>query len=216
MVKNPYKGKFIAFEGPDGSGQSTQVARLARYLKQLHKKDPKRYPSVYATKEPSTGLFGGFVQEALRERWKHGSLYGPILLQALFVADRAHHLEYEIIPELAKGHTVITDRYVLSTIAYGAAEKPNLWGCLTAMNETFLEPDVTFLLHVSAPVCMRRIRKSRRHVELYEKEKSLKKVLASYEMLAKLYKKVSVVDGERSPAEVFAEVKKLVQSFEAI
>jgi dTMP kinase len=210
MLKNPYKGKFIAFEGPDGSGQSTQVAKLATYLERLHKKDPKHYPVVYVTKEPSTGVFGGFIREALRERWSHGPLHGPLLMQALFVADRAHHLEHEIIPELEKGHTVITDRYAFSTIAYGAAENHGLWSCLVAMNETFFEPDVTILLDVSANFCMKRMKKSRGHLELYEKRETLKRVLTNYRKLAKIHSSMRVINGERSVDGVFAAVKKIV------
>lgn len=210
MQKNPYRGKFIAFEGLDGSGQSTQVAKLAKYLEHLHKKDPKQYPAVYVTKEPSTGVFGGFIREALRGRWKHGPLHGPLLMQALFVADRAHHVEHEIIPELEKGHTVITDRYVFSTIAYGAAENPELWNCLVVMNETFFEPDVTVLLNVSADFCMERMKKSRGHLELYEKRETLKRVLANYRKLAKMHSSVHLVDGERSIDRVLTSIKKIV------
>lgn len=209
MQKNPYPGKFIAFEGPDGSGQSTQVAKLAKYLDGLHKKDPNQYPSVYVTKEPSTGVFGGFIREALRERWKHGPLHGPLLMQSLFVADRAHHLEHEVIPELEKGHTVITDRYAFSTIAYGAAENPALWNCLVVMNETFFEPDVTIFLNVSANFCMRRMKKTRGHLELYEKRETLKRVLTNYRKLAKMHSSMRIVDGERSVDSVFAAIKKI-------
>lgn len=210
MQKNSYPGKFIAFEGPDGSGQSTQTAKLAEYLERLHAKDPKKYPSVFATKEPSSGVFGSLIREALKGRWKHGPLHGSLLMQALFVADRAHHLEHEIIPELEKGHTVITDRYALSTIAFGAAENPGLWNCLMAMNETFLEPDVTILLNVRAVSCMKRMKESRGHLELYEKEKILERVLVNYHKLAQIHKRVYVVNGEQPIEEVFTEIKKLI------
>ncbi|MFY9457984.1 MAG: dTMP kinase [Candidatus Spechtbacterales bacterium] len=209
MFKNPYKGKFFAFEGPDGSGQSTQVAKLAKYLERLHKKDPEHYPAVYVTKEPSTGVFGGFIREALRGRWSHGPLHGPLLMQALFVADRAHHLEHEVIPELEKGHTVITDRYAFSTIAYGAAENSALWDCLVAMNETFFEPNVTIFLDVSANFCMGRMKRTRGHLELYEKRETLKRVLTNYRKLAKMHSSMRIVDGERSVGSVFAAIKKI-------
>jgi len=210
MIKNPYPGKFIALEGPDGSGQSTQASKLARYLERLHKKNPERYAPVHMTKEPSTGLFGGFIREVLRGNWKHGPLHGPLLIQSLFTADRAHHLEHEIIPQLKKGNTVITDRYAFSTIAYGAAENPNLWNCLVVMNETFLEPDVTILLDVSADFCMKRMKKSRAHLELYEKEKTLEKVLKNYHKLAKLHSSIHVINGELSIDKVFTNIKKIV------
>lgn len=206
MIQNPYPGKFIALEGPDGSGQSTQVEKLGKYLAQLHRQDPKNFPPVHVTKEPSTSFIGGLIREALRERWKHGPKYGALLMQAFFVADRAHHLEHEVIPALEKGYTVICDRYAFSTIAYGAAENPNLWNCLVVMNETFLMPDVTIVLDVSPEFCMERMKSSRGHLELYEKEEVLRRVLANYKKMAKDNPSIFLVDGERQIARVFKDV----------
>lgn len=211
MIDNPYLGTFIAFEGPDGSGQSTQVEKLAAYLTRLHKRNPKRFPPVHVTKEPSTGLYGGIIREALRERLRHGPRYGALAMQALFVADRAHHLDHEIVPLLEKGHTVITDRYAYSTIAYGAAESPDLWNCLVVMNETFIKPDLTILLDVSPEFCIRRMKRSRGHLELYEKEEVLKRVLANYRVLAKEDPRVFRVNGEKAVSDVYKQVLSLVR-----
>ena len=211
MIKNPYKGKLIAFEGLDGSGQSTQVQKLTEHLKRLHKKDPERFPPVYVTKEPSAGLYGGLVREALRERLRHGPMYGALAMQALFVADRAHHLDHEIIPLLEKGYTVVTDRYAYSTIAYGAAERSELWNCLVVMNETFIEPNATIFLDVSPEFCMERMKISRGHLELYEKQETLKKVLANYRILTKEDPHVFGVKGEKPIQSVFRDVLKIIK-----
>ncbi len=211
MIKNSYPGKFIVLEGPDGSGQSTQVDLLSKYLKKTLKGDKRkhkvRYTGVFVTKEPSTGFIGGFIREALQERWKRGSIFGPMLIQALFVADRAHHLEHEVIPALAKGMVVICDRYALSTIAYGTAEHPNLRACLIAMNDTFLEPDLTFILDVPGKVCVKRIMKARGSVELYEKAQMLDKVLFHFKKVAKRFRWAFVIDGEMRKREVFEEIR---------
>lgn len=211
MIKNSYPGKFIAFEGPDGSGQSTQVEKISQYLMRLHKKDPKRFPRVHVTKEPSMGLYGGLIREVLKERLKHGPRYGALAMQALFVADRAHHLDHEVIPLLEEGHTVITDRYAFSTIAYGAAENTDLWNCLVVMNETFLKPDLVIVLDVSAEFCMERMHRTRGHLELYEKEEMLKRVLANYRKLAKGDKDLFLVNGEVPVAKVFREIQTIIE-----
>ncbi|OGZ58644.1 MAG: dTMP kinase [Candidatus Spechtbacteria bacterium RIFCSPHIGHO2_02_FULL_43_15b] len=210
MKKNSYPGKFIAFEGLDGSGQSTQVERLAKHLRRIYKDLPNK-PSVYATKEPSTGVFGGFIREGLRERWRYGQIHGPLMMQALFVADRAHHLENEIIPNLIKGNTVITDRYAFSTIAYGAAEDRELWDCLIAMNKTFLEPDITVFLKARPESSMNRMKKSREHLELYEKEAMLKRVFSNYVKLSQIYKSFRTVNGECSISEVSREIRAVIE-----
>lgn len=214
MLKNTYPGKFIVLEGPDGSGQSTQVNLLSKYLEKILRLEKKahraKYTGVFITKEPSTGFIGGFVREALKERWKRGSIFGPMLMQALFVADRAHHLEYEIIPALEKGMVVICDRYALSTIAYGAAEHPGLWSCLIAMNDTFLEPDLIFILDVPGKVCVKRITETRGHAELYEKAQMLDKVLVNFKKVAKRFPRTFVIDGQKPKRQVFDEIRVLV------
>jgi len=111
MKRNPYKGKFIVFEGLDGSGTTTQANLLFRYLKKQGKK-------VYLTGEPTRSLIGGLIEGQISGDWKST----PECLQLLFTADRAHHLEKGIIPLLKKGITVICTRYILSTLAYGSID----------------------------------------------------------------------------------------------
>jgi len=91
MKKNKYKGKFIVIEGLDGSGSSTQVVRVANFLKERNKK-------IHITKEPTNNLIGGLIRGQLTGDWKSSSE----CLQLLFAADRAHHLEKELIPLLKK------------------------------------------------------------------------------------------------------------------
>lgn len=109
MYKNPYTGKFIAFEGLDGAGSTTQAGKLTVYLKERLKK-------VHLTKEPTNNLIGGLIRGQLTKEWRTG----PECLQLLFTADRAHHLEKEVIPLLKQEITVITDRYFFSSVAFGS------------------------------------------------------------------------------------------------
>ena len=85
------KGVFIAFEGLDGSGSSTQVDILVRNLNSLGIKS-------ISTKEPTNNIVGGVIRGVLTKEWQTS----PGGLQLLFAADRAHHLEHKILPNLKK------------------------------------------------------------------------------------------------------------------
>jgi len=195
MLKNPYKGKFIVFEGLDGSGTTTQANLLFEYLKGQSKK-------VYLTGEPTRSLIGGLIEGQIAGDWESS----PECLQLLFTADRAHHLEKEITPLLKKGITIICIRYILSTLAYGSIDiKDSQW--LINLNKKFIWPDITFLLRVSPKTCIQRIKKERFHKELFEKEEKLKKVYKNYLKFAKKFKDIYIIDGEKPIKEVFVAIK---------
>jgi dTMP kinase len=199
MIKNPFPGKFIVFEGLDGSGQSTQADLLFKYLKKEGKK-------VYLTAEPTIFLIGGLIKSQLAGEWKSS----PECLQLLFTADRAYHLEKEIIPLLEKGVNVICTRYVLSTLAYGSIDiedKDWLW----EINNKFIFPDETFFLKTSPIICIGRIKKERFHEELFEKEEKLTKVIENYLEFIPRFENVHIADGEKSIEAVFEEVKKHIK-----
>lgn len=196
MIKNPYKGKFIVFEGLDGSGTSTQANLLFKYLRKQDKK-------VYLTGEPTSSLIGGLIKSQITGDWKSS----PECLQLLFTADRAYHLEREIIPLLKRGINVICARYILSALAYGSLEiQDEKW--LMEINKKFILPDIIFLLKVSAETCAQRIKKERFHKELFEKEDKLRKVLKNYLKFAKKFKKVYIINGKKSIKKVFYEIIK--------
>lgn len=199
MIKNPYKGKFIVFDSLDGAGNSTQVKLLADYLNSIGKR-------THITKEPTSSLIGGLIKSQLTHDWKSSQ----ICLQLLFSADRAYHLEKEVIPFLKKGINVISDRYFFSTMAYGNLEIKDLdW--LIEINKKFILPDITFFLKVSPKICIERIKKDRFEITLFEKEKTLKKVWKNYEILAKKFKNVYIVDGEKPVGKVFSQITKIIR-----
>ncbi len=200
MEKNTYPGKFIVFEGLDGSGQSTQAGSLLDFLNKYTGKLKLGFPGVFLTKEPTPGLIGGLIRGQLTHDWKSSAE----CLQLLFCADRAHHLKKEIEPLLRKGSSVICDRYFFSTVAFGSLEVNRDW--LLSLNENFLLPDLTFLLKVSPRVCVERMRGSRYELELFEKEELLQKVWTNYERLSREFENVCVVNGERSIEEISKEI----------
>lgn len=199
MQKNKFPGKFIVIEGLDGSGSSTQIFRVADFLKENGKK-------IHITKEPTNNLIGGLIRGQLSGDWKSS----PECLQLLFAADRAHHLEKEIIPLLKKGITVISDRYFFSTVAFGSAEiKDRKW--LININDRFIFPDLTILIKVSPEVCVKRMRESRFRVELFEERKKLEKTWKGYEKMAKEFDNIKIIDGEKSIQEISYEILNLME-----
>ncbi len=201
MYKNQYTGKFIAFEGLDGAGSTTQAEKLTRYLKERGEK-------VHLTKEPTNNLIGGMIRGQLTKEWRTG----PECLQLLFTADRAHHLEKEVIPLLKQGITVITDRYFFSSVAFGSlgiADRE--W--LQKINDRFILPDITFMLNVSPRICLQRINESRFHLELFEEEENMEKIWRTYETLAQEFEDVYVINGEKTVEEVFTDITKVVNEF---
>jgi dTMP kinase len=101
---------FIALEGGDGAGKSTQGRMLCAWLEGLGH-------TVVVTREPGGTDFGRTVRELVL----HGDHVAPRAEALLFAADRAHHVETLIRPALARGAVVITDRYMDSSIAYQGA-----------------------------------------------------------------------------------------------
>ena len=185
------KGKFIALEGLDGSGQSTQRVLLKKWFDSNGKK-------CLSTKEPTDSLVGGLIRAQLTGEWRSSAE----ALQLLFAADRALHLEKDIVPALEQGLHVVTDRYFFSSIAYGMVGVDKEW--LKAINSRFRLPDVTIYLDVRPSECLRRLTGDRVRLELFEKEEYLKQVRENYLELSTEYSNFYVLDGER-PAETIHE-----------
>jgi len=198
MYKNPNKSLFIAFEGLDGSGCSTQTNLVSGWLRE------KGYKAM-ATKEPTSNIIGGLIRGQLTHDWQTGME----CLQLLFAADRAFHLEKDIIPALRQGKIVVSDRYFFSTVAYGSLEVDRNW--LLKTNDQFMMPDLTFLLKVSPRVCIKRTEERFAGVELFEEEEKLKDVWDTYEYLAKKFPRVFIIDGERTRGKVLRDVIEIIK-----
>jgi dTMP kinase len=195
------KGAFIVFEGPDGAGLSTQAELLDKYLR-------KKGHKVVLTKEPTIGLIGGLIKAALKNEWKTS----PLAMQLLFTADRAHHIDMEILPAIEKGKIVISDRYFFSTFAYGEAGNLDVkW--LRELNSKFPMPDLIIFIDVPVDVSIERIKASRFEMELFEEKEKLEKIRSAYLKLAKEYNsdKTIVIDGRKSIEEIHQEIVKIVE-----
>jgi len=218
MKKNLYKGKFIVFEGLDGSGLSTQAKLLGDYLQNrgpAHIAAPARSDAassgersvaggreVILTKEPTMDSEAGRqIRAILDEKIKIEAAE----IQRLFVQDRKEHLDNLIVPALKAEKMVISDRYFFSTLAFGAVSSNLEW--LIGLNKDFLLPDMTFLLLVRPEICVDRIIKRGEGVKLFEKLPTLEKVYKNYQIIAERFENIHVVNGEESAEEVFEEIK---------
>lgn len=199
MVKNPYPGKFIVFEGLDGSGQSTQASLLRDYLL------AKGF-MVVLTKEPTKE---SRASKEIRETLDKKIKIEPTKLQELFTEDRREHLENLIIPALREGKIVISDRYFYSTFAYGAANGLDLdW--LIKINDDFLVPDLAFILNTRPQTCVQRIEKRGIAKTLFEELERLTSAWQVYQALPQRIANTYSIDGEKMIDEVFGEVKNLI------
>lgn len=161
-------GHFIVLEGPDGSGTTTHAALLGEKLGRIGH-------DVLLTAEPTTGAIGTFIREQLKKK----SIDSPSALQLLFCADRAAHIETVIKPALAAGKTVISDRYVISTLVYGEALGLRRDWLLT-VNTPFLEPDIMIVALPEFRACLERINK-RKTLDVFENMPFQRKIYDLYE-----------------------------------
>lgn len=196
---HPHPGLFIAIEGLDGSGLSTQTELVVNLLRLQGVK-------VFGTKEPTNNVIGGVIR---------GTLTGAVglphdSLQLLFAADRAHHLEREVIPMLKDGNIVVSDRYFWTSVAYGGVDLDREW--LLKVNENFLIPDLTIFLDSTPKVSLKRIKRDRFQVEIFEKEKQLQKVRQNYQWLMKRFPRIfTKIDATRDREEIAKEIVGIIQ-----
>jgi dTMP kinase len=191
-------GRFLVFEGLDGSGKTTQMARLQRRLTGMG------IPAD-TTCEPTDGPVGVLIRQILQGRIS----MDPRTLAALFAADRTDHLvtpETGVAALVKKGRTVLCDRYYFSSYAYHARDTDLEWVItLNAVNAQILKPDLTLFIDVTPQTCLERIRSGRKHLDLFEKIDILTQVrhnyFAAFERL-KDQEAVKVVDGNLSEQEV--------------
>jgi dTMP kinase len=149
--QHPLPGWFIAVEGGDGAGKTTQIDALARWLR-------KRGFDVVTTREPGATILGAKLREILL----HTKDREPVSARAealLFAADRADHMEKVVRPALARGAIVVTDRHVDSSIAYqsgGRGLPADEVAALSAFATEGLRPDLVVLLDLDPVVAWER------------------------------------------------------------
>jgi dTMP kinase len=141
-------GRFISFEGIDGSGKSTQVRALAARLRTRAKVVETREPGG----SPGADAIRALLVEGATGRWS------PETEILLFTAARRDHLERTIRPALAEGATVISDRFADSTRVYQGVARADLRGMVDELHALTigLEPDLTLILDLEPETALAR------------------------------------------------------------
>ncbi len=191
---------FIAVEGIDGAGKTTTVTEIEQFL-------VRRGYAVLRTSEPTGGDSGRAIRALLAGKEDRPHLHHELAL--LFAADRLRHLADEIEPALAAGKTVLTDRYLFSSLAYQSVVLPYEW--VQEINRFALLPDIVVYIGVSLDTACARIAAHRPKADLFEKRAFLEKLLDTYERVIREYgDRVCVVrlDGEVKMEEIARDVEK--------
>jgi len=200
------KGYFIAFEGGEGSGKSTQMKTLARWLR------GQRFP-VLITQEPGGTPIGIRIRNLLlNPQFKKLTPRAELFLYA---ADRAQHMTEKVTPALKVGKVILSDRHADSTNVYqGICRKLGLtWTQeVNRFATAGLTPDLVFILDVPVGVGLRRARK-RHQLDRMEREK-----LAFHNQVRKGFLKLAqksprryvVIDANRSRSVIQGEIRQVV------
>jgi dTMP kinase len=207
------RGTFITFEGPEGSGKSTHVARLAERLRGLGLE-------VVCTREPG----GTRTGEMIREILQHDRTGEPIVPEAevlLFAASRAQLVGRVIRPALERGAWVLCDRFADSTTVYqgmGRGFGMDRMIEISAFALGGVAPDLTLLLDVDVSAGLARMR--RRNTEQgvdgdrFEREtrEFHERVREGYLALSRRFpERIRTIDATREPEAVAGDVWRIVQ-----
>jgi dTMP kinase len=206
------QGKFITFEGIDGSGKSTQLRMLASDLRL------KGY-NVLTTVEPGGTPLGRRLREAFLETEENVSPMAELLL---FAADRSQHVELLIKPSLAEGKIVISDRYADSTFVYQGAGRgfdEKIVNQAIELATGGLKPDLTLFFDLPVAIALERLQtrtmkgetKNRMDKEKFEFYERVRK--AYLELAEKEKNRFRIIDGTKSISEIQKNVVETVANF---
>ncbi|HXX63882.1 MAG TPA: dTMP kinase [Bacteroidota bacterium] len=206
------KGMFITFEGIEGSGKSTQIVKLANYLKSHGNR-------VVLTREPGGTAIGDQIRKILLDPANKG--LDPAAELLLYAASRAQHLSEVILPALADGSVVLCDRFSDATLAYqgyGRGVDRKMIQDLDRIVTAGIRPDLTLLLDIDAAVGLARARGRNSSCGLdkearFENEEAAfhERVRQGYLALAKQEpERVRAVDASPEPNRIEMEIRKII------
>lgn len=202
-------GLFITFEGPDGSGKTTQLKLLADYLSQNGQ-------DVITTREPG----GTFISDKIRQilldpEHKELNDHTEILLYA---ASRAQHVHEKILPALEKGKIVLCDRYIDASIAYqayGLGIDKDIVMEINRFASSNLQPQRTYFIEVSPEIGMQRLNK-RDQKDFAGLDRIEQKNIVYHERVLEGFRKIAIensdrilkINGDNSIEGIFGTIKK--------
>ena len=194
---------FIVFEGIDGAGTSTQIKKICE-------KNPQKF---FQTAEPTSLETGKFLRKMLGGEFSVDEKTNSFL----FAADRAEHLygKNGIIEQINNGKTVISDRYLFSSLAYQSIscgeELPKL------LNSAFPLPEILFFFEIDPEISLKRVDSRNEKKEIYEKIETQKKIAMEYEKIISEYEnnpsctmKIIRIDATKSIEEISEAISKII------
>jgi dTMP kinase len=206
---------FITFEGIEGTGKSTQIARVRDYFE-------ARGREVFLTMEPG----GSRIGRDLRKMLLHvdNREITPITELFLYLADRAQHVGQVIRPELEAGKVVLCDRFADSTIVYQGYGRGLDTVMLRELNEVAVDglwPDLTIVLDIDPEVGLKRA--TLRNIEdgkAKEEGRFEAEHLSFHNRIREGYltwaafnrERMRVIDASGTPDEVFAHIKAVIEA----
>lgn len=196
------KGLFITFEGPDGSGKTTQIKLLKEYLEGIG------YPALLS-REPGGTPIGEKIRSMILDR--ENEEMDEVAEALLYAASRAQHVAQVILPALEAGKTVICDRFMDSSVAYQGYGR-GLGDCVREINEIAVKgcrPDVTFFMDLKPEVGKSRIREKQQDRLEMEEIGYHNEVYRGYmELARKDPQRIIVIDAGRAIGEIQADIKR--------
>lgn len=209
-LKTKSAGKLISFEGSEGSGKSTQIARLAARLQKVGRE-------VVATREPGGTEIGEQIRNIIVHNSK-GDEMCPETELLLFTAARAQVVREVIAPSLSRGAVVLSDRFLDSSTVYQGIARNLAPDPVNAINQFAVGnvmPDLTVVIDVPTEVSLKRVRQrasdlpdrmERENITFYHK------VREGYLLLAQQWPaRVVVIDGTQEPDAIEAQIWAIVE-----
>jgi len=202
-------GKFITFEGVDGAGKSTHIAAFADSLRRHGK-------NVITTREPGGTALGEKLRELLLQEPMHLETEALLMFAA-----RREHLAQVIVPSLARGDWVISDRFTDATFAYQGGGRGLSIDKLTQLEQWVhgdMQPDLTLLFDVPLEVARERLQKTR-DLDKFEQEQEdfFVRVRQVYlQRAAQFPKRIRVIDSTKPIDEISREIQKIAAQMSSL
>ncbi len=209
LRRNPHKGLYIALEGTEASGKTTQVEKLKEYFESKGR-------SAVTTREPrKEGIIGDIVHRVLKGEVKMDS----VAFQYLFSTDRVLNHQEIVMPALEAGKTVISDRSFWSAVVYGVLDRTNgkynketmdqllVAQSILSFYHQFIVPDFTFYLKIPLDVSVKRLLQKKGKKEIYEEKGKIEKIIKGYDFVFSNFEnEIITIDGTKSVEEITKEM----------
>lgn len=200
----PRRGHFIVFEGGEGAGKTTQMEALVRWLR-------ARGDEVVTTREPGGSAIGTRIRDLLLD--PSAGEMDPRTEALLYAADRAQHVKEVILPALAAGKTVVSDRYIDSSLAYQGHARGLGVEEIYRMSEWAtggVMPDLVFYLDIDPEQGLERLDRSPDRIE-GEQQEFHERVKRGYLQLAQRFSsRFVIIDASKSASQVHQRIVEMV------